>query len=532
MFVFEASGGVPHPDRLDAFLCDLPASSTTASDSAGRAHSRSMRTPLGPVEIKTDSCTHILEAAYPPLASLQELRQVHAWADAALASRAAAHGLVLRHGCHAPTVPLPIRLRPKPGGQERLRDHLSLGLPFPQGDPLVHFRTAALQVTLNCLDDDFTRNLAAAYALEPLVAASCCEKTLRGEPCERLVRLDHRSDPSRRMFRIPSTLPGSVAEHAAWLASESPPTFRRDFAHVALRPPHLVEFRSGCSRSSVEAVEELVALRLAALALACSPAGTPDLATTRQLFRCATTGRPPDAQSVTSLVCLLDSAAVPGTFAEPLARVRNRFLGRVQPGKPWAPDDPRPPGLCTIDLARSEAERILAYRLRYDCFATELGDERYANHGERVFVDALDGSGGETFVARTQDGGVVGTVRLALRASGNFPSDDLYRWDQLARVTGEATARLLERTVLISRGATAPSWRRLGIMRALMEAAELRAIALGMRYAVAVISDLHGHSGEPWVKTMGYQPYSTGDHRAHRFALVVKDLGRLGEWHA
>ena len=124
------------------------------------------------------------------------------------------------------------------------------------------------------------------------------------------------------------------------------------------------------------------------------------------------------------------------------------------------------PSPYTIRLATTQADRDAAFRLRYEVFTAELGDDRYADHEKRLFLDCDDDARNHLLIAELDDGTVIGTVRLTLLKDCRFIGYDAYGWDQLATVLGITLDALLPRVARLDRGAVAKPWRRTGILGA------------------------------------------------------------------
>ncbi len=73
-----------------------------------------------------------------------------------------------------------------------------------------------------------------------------------------------------------------------------------------------------------------------------------------------------------------------------------------------------------VHLAETDDEKRAVYRLRYDVYVEEMGRYRgIADHDNRLLVEPEDGTG-RIFYYATEDGEVVGTVRISWGGDGPF----------------------------------------------------------------------------------------------------------------
>jgi N-acyl-L-homoserine lactone synthetase len=94
----------------------------------------------------------------------------------------------------------------------------------------------------------------------------------------------------------------------------------------------------------------------------------------------------------------------------------------------------------SIVLADAE-QRAAAHRLRYDVFTREMGDERYADHRRRVFVDESDEDLANPLLVALAGGDVVGSLRILPRRGRPVRHEHLSRFESLA-ATLALTCRL------------------------------------------------------------------------------------------
>lgn len=103
-----------------------------------------------------------------------------------------------------------------------------------------------------------------------------------------------------------------------------------------------------------------------------------------------------------------------------------------------------------IKLATTEAEFEQAYQIRYQCLTLELGDESYANHLNKIYLDDDDLKCHRVFVAYVEDT-LVATARLLLRKEQAFIADDFYDFAQLANSLGMTQEEMMRQAGLIDR---------------------------------------------------------------------------------
>lgn len=103
-----------------------------------------------------------------------------------------------------------------------------------------------------------------------------------------------------------------------------------------------------------------------------------------------------------------------------------------------------------IKLATTEAEFEQVYQIRYQCLTLELGDESYANHLNKIYLDDDDAKCQHIFVAYI-DNNLVGTARLLLRKEQAFIADEFYDFASLAHLMEIPLAEVMQQAGLIDR---------------------------------------------------------------------------------
>ncbi len=135
-----------------------------------------------------------------------------------------------------------------------------------------------------------------------------------------------------------------------------------------------------------------------------------------------------------------------------------------------------------IGFAETEAEVLLAQRLRYDVFFLEEGDERYADHAVKTFGDERDRR--SRIVVALDDGGVcAATLRLSLRRDGPFIGDHGYPYSKVCARYGadQASIAVAERAVVWKER------RGIGLFVRVFRFAESWLVRQGVRVCVGVV---------------------------------------------
>ena len=523
-FVFDAGGAVPSPAQIDCLLRILPGFRVVDTDSEGGALVAQRDDPEGPLQVKSDGCTHILEVSYPPYQSVGQFRPVWETVEDQVSRALEGAGVARRTGCCLPSRPPAVQVRTAADQAGRVRAGLCRAVPVPEPDPMaLAWMSTGLQVTLNVCDEGLLGRLGALYSMEPLLAHSFCDEVGAGRACGRLAAATSFSDPASPLWGIPSRLPSSLEEHARWRSEYASVSGPRDYSFAALRPPGLVEFRSGCAQSSFDRIEELVAFRIAALLTALDGDVPAWLSEARMRLGRAAGGTPLSREEGRALLGPILRADLPAELTTPLDRVRERAerrFGSSSIGESSL-DGPR----YILDVARSETEAMDCYRLRCASFSRELGDQRYVDHAGGVFTDRIDEGARHTLLLVREGPRVVATMRVELREDGPFLNDECYEWHALSVASGLPVSVLQAETALISRGAVRPGHRKHGLQRSLVDGGTRVALARGKKVLLGVFLDIHGHgsgTGDP--ERLGFTRYAHVDSQGLRGGLYWKDL--------
>lgn len=126
----------------------------------------------------------------------------------------------------------------------------------------------------------------------------------------------------------------------------------------------------------------------------------------------------------------------------------------------------------TARIATKSAEILMALKLRYDVFFLEGGDERYADHEQKVWADCDDGPQSHLLVAVDDGDIVIGTVRLTVLRDWEFIAINAFRLPVLAKYLGVRELELRDRVARVDRGVVAQPYRRRGVQSALQSLAE------------------------------------------------------------
>lgn len=107
----------------------------------------------------------------------------------------------------------------------------------------------------------------------------------------------------------------------------------------------------------------------------------------------------------------------------------------------------------TIKKAETEAEIQQAYEVRYQCLTLETGDELYADHVEKTFIDKLDTTGKTTLfvIIDNNTNKVVATQRVVFRKEVVFPADEIYPYKKLSAILSTTEEDVIARSALIDR---------------------------------------------------------------------------------
>lgn len=159
-------------------------------------------------------------------------------------------------------------------------------------------------------------------------------------------------------------------------------------------------------------------------------------------------------------------------------------------------------------VARTEEERLRAYRVRYDVLCVECGDHRYADHTARVYVDANDEKQTVLLIACDETDQVIGTARVTVRRDCGFLREHLYSFEHLAALVHCPTSALLDRVALLDRGAVLPAWRGKAVGAELTRLMERVAEDAGCQIGLSV-THAANRASQNSLRRLGWTQYET-----------------------
>jgi len=171
-----------------------------------------------------------------------------------------------------------------------------------------------------------------------------------------------------------------------------------------------------------------------------------------------------------------------------------------------------------IRLAVTPEEVHTALQLRYDVFTEEFGDERYADHSARIYRDQFDIPGALINIAVENDC-IIGTMRVFERESGPYIGDEMHEWGKLAATLGKPEDEVIRGAVIVTRGAVARPFRRLGILGGLIRHAHALAADRGRIVSLGTVAVGNEESARQ-LRRAGYESYGVRQNQ----------MGWLGEY--
>jgi GNAT superfamily N-acetyltransferase len=176
-----------------------------------------------------------------------------------------------------------------------------------------------------------------------------------------------------------------------------------------------------------------------------------------------------------------------------------------------------------VRVAATDEERAQAYRVRYDVFCTEHGDNRYADHESRMFTDENDKKRTDLLIACDEMDQVIGTSRVTVHRECTFIKENLYAFDRLAMLMNCPVPQILNAVALFDRVAVLPQWRGKAVMAQLARAMERIAVDSACRVAVAVTLVANTHS-QNCLRLLGWTQYQTQEEKGLSAILWCKQL--------
>ena len=265
-FIFDKNHVPPTPETIDRLWDCMVRNGyrIRGISSEGTILSIERITDDGPLVITNDSCTHIIETAFPKMNCLKRFRDLYetTWDD--LRATLAQFGLKVQCGGALSEAPDVVHWRPKETDSkgDRLKKFLvrqPVDHPlFCQAFPACF---AATHVSLDMHAEEALAKLPHFYANEYMIPAQfSTSKVFQGvrAQCVRLLAWLANFHQPYPLLGIPERFPATLDEYATMRTQCS----GRDYSFVAIRDPNRLEFRSACSQNTVEDVLRLVRFRL------------------------------------------------------------------------------------------------------------------------------------------------------------------------------------------------------------------------------------------------------------------------------
>lgn len=286
-------------------------------------------TKAGPVVLKTDYCTHIVEGAFPPVTDVGLFCSLYDEYWRVLNGCVRTLGLRILPGAVLSDVPDVIFFATDPDDGERLRRlnerSVTLG---PYGHQYCFAAMAATQVHLNILDSQFYARLPMLYQMEYLVPLLFSNgQNFRGRYAYSVRPLLYRDsfDASWLACGVPQHIPDSPAAYQAMVDSNG--EFVRDYSFICPSRHGTVEFRSACSQTALSKIVELIALRAGTVWAARRGLVTPWGSSRELFYHTCETGQPPQDVVQRDLATL---KLISGELPDPLDRSLCRAVQRAE----------------------------------------------------------------------------------------------------------------------------------------------------------------------------------------------------------
>jgi hypothetical protein len=234
---------------------------TEVPTSAGMLFQAELSTPSGPLTIKHDYCTHLLEIAYPPCESHSAFTSLYDQVWGRLRDAASVVSGEFTDGSYLSTLPTGFMFAEINSTIKRTIRLVHRHLP-KSALAAPHFlaQMAATQVTLEISDQYLFANYRSIYSLLYLVPLLFSEPFIVGNKNYRAIRpLVYRDNlPGHPLAGVPPSIPTDRSAYQQTLLQI--PGALRDYSFVASRAGGLVEFRIGCAQDSSIRISRLVAL--------------------------------------------------------------------------------------------------------------------------------------------------------------------------------------------------------------------------------------------------------------------------------
>ena len=160
-----------------------------------------------------------------------------------------------------------------------------------------------------------------------------------------------------------------------------------------------------------------------------------------------------------------------------------------------------------IKVAETDIEKREVYQLRYQVFALELDDQRYADHELKEFKDTDDINGSILIIAKFENR-VIGSVRLKPLKFLNFIGVENYGFEKLAEFLEVETDQLLPVLAAVDRFCFAKDFRRGSkLCRRLLDGLESHAASLGLSVIIAAVDLKDKRLCNFYERFLGYKEY-------------------------
>lgn len=163
--------------------------------------------------------------------------------------------------------------------------------------------------------------------------------------------------------------------------------------------------------------------------------------------------------------------------------------------------------LIVIKVADCNREKRQAYQLRYEVFALELNDQRYADHDLQEFKDTDDVDESILIIAKSKNR-VIGSVRLKPLMFRDFIGVEDYGFERLAEFLEFEPHELLLTVAAVDRFVFAKDSRKgRSLCRRLLDELECQAKALGVNVLVAAVDSEDARLRVFYRRFLGYKEY-------------------------
>ena len=178
-----------------------------------------------------------------------------------------------------------------------------------------------------------------------------------------------------------------------------------------------------------------------------------------------------------------------------------------------------------IKVAESDIEKREVYQLRYQVFALELDDQRYADHERKEFKDTDDVDGSIQVIAKSENR-LVGSARLKPLRFRDFIGVEDYGLEKLAEFLERQTDQLLPVVAAVDRFVFAKEFRKgPALIGKFQDEFEYQAVELGVEVLVAAVNVENKRLRTFYKRFLGFKEYPViGTRDAVRFQCSYRML--------